>query len=383
MINPSLATRSASGAHLDNISRGNPAEGSSAAADKAKFDAAFGTGVNSGTPVIGITLNPNGGAVADPALAQPHAILQLRPPGPLVAGQQVGQGNSTGMAASAYGGPGPLVAPYKATEAQESREADNRGHANPALRMVFDAAVERRRADLEVPTTVANGMEAGRERLLRDMDLHTTNPASGISPASPTAASTGEGASGVNVDPITSPMPSSGGSQATQGLFGNTSGPIHAGSDTPLTSASPKISLSPVGASSQVFSVPAPRISTAEIGQAMHNALAAAQKERPITETREKDLVRAQQERPIDVIIKDDLEAAKAKLSLPGGEQELLMSTLGEDAEALVDPEAQKALLERANALLQEKYQMILDDFSTRITARDLKDGTGTAPASA
>ncbi|HSP23940.1 MAG TPA: hypothetical protein VLQ65_02075 [Saliniramus sp.] len=357
----SFANRTNSAAQFDNDSRGNPAQMSSAAADKAKFDAVFGAGVNSGAPLIGITLKPNGGAAADPATIQPHAMLQLLPPGPLVAGQRVGHGDASDLAAA--GAPGPLVA-----ERKENSENSARAHANPALRTVFDAAVDRRRADLEVPSTVAGGMEAGRERLVRDMELEAADPASGTSSASFTAASQGGGSSSVDASRITALM-----SAPVSGSPADAAGPLQSGSsDVAPTNAPMTISLSPAGSSTQAFSVPAPRISTAEIGQAMHRALAAAQQERPITETREKDLVRAQQERPIDTILMEELEAAKAKLSLPGGERELLISTLEESDEAgVVDLEAQMALLDRANELTHAKYQMILDDFSSRVAKRD------------
>lgn len=188
MINISFATRSNSAAQLDNESRGNPAQMSSAAADKAKFDALIGAGVNSGAPLIGITLKSNKDAAADPALVQPHAMLRLLPPGPLVPGQRIGHGDAADMAATASGAPGPLVAEHK-----ENSENSERAHANPALRTVFDVAVDRRRADLEVPSTLASGMEAGRERLVRDMELEAADPASGASSAAFTAAPQGGG----------------------------------------------------------------------------------------------------------------------------------------------------------------------------------------------
>lgn len=384
MINISFATQSNSAAQLD--SRGNTAEKSSAAADKAKFDAAIGAGVDSGAQKIGIILKPNSGVAADQALIQPHAMLQLLPPGPLVAGHKVVQGGGAemqggdaGMSATASGAPGLLVAQLKAAERAEARNGHS--HANTALRSVFDVGLANRRTELEVPATLASGMEAGRERLVRDMQHEFADPTFGASPASSSsafaAASASGGAAGVNASPITAPMPAPA-SGSPVNVFGRNQSGL---SNAAPTNAPMTISLSPAGSTAQAFSVAAPRISAAEIGQAMHRALAAAQQERPITETREKDLVRAQQERPIDIIIKEDLEAAKAKLSLPGGEQELLISTLGEQDEAgVIDPEAQKALLERANELLQEKYQMILDDYSARIAKRD---ATGAAAASA
>jgi|GEM_PF-5026636 len=382
MINISFATQSNSAAQLD--SRGNSAERSSAAADKAKFDAAIGAGVDSGAQKIGIILKPNSGVAADQALTQPHAMLQLLPLGPLVAGHKVGDAE---MGATASGAPGLLVAQQKTAERAEGRSEprNEKAHANPALRSVFDVAVANRRADLEVPSTLASGMEAGRERLVRDMQHELADPSFGTSSASSSSAFTASpsgGASGVNANPITAPMPPvANGSPVNPIGLGQSGSSNAAPTNAPMTISLAPASGSPAGSTAQAFSVAAPRISTAEIGQAMHRALAAAQQERPITETREKDLLRAQQERPIDIIIKEDLEAAKAKLSLPGGEQELLISTLGEQDEAgAIDPEAQKALLERANTLLQEKYQMILDDYSARIAKRG-ETGAGVASA--
>jgi hypothetical protein len=386
MINISFATQSNSAAQLE--SRGKSAEKSNAAADKANFDAAIGAGVDSGAQKIGIILKPNSGVAADQALTQPHAMLQLLPLGPLVAGHKVGDAE---MGATASGAPGLLVAQQKAAERAEGRSdpRNEKAHANPALRPVFDVAVANRRADLEVPSTLASGMEAGRERLVRDMQHELADPSFGRSSFGTSSASSSSaftaapgGASGVNANPITAPMPPlANGSPVNPLGLGQSGSSNVAPTNAPMTISLSPASGSPAGSSAQAFAVAAPRISAAEISQAMHRALAAAQQERPITETREKDLVRAQQERPIDIIIKEDLEAAKAKLSLPGGEQELLISTLGEADEAgVVDPEAQKALLERANELLQEKYQMILDDYSARIAKRG---GAGAATASA
>jgi hypothetical protein len=323
-------------------------------ADQEKFASAIGAGAMPGSPTIAIAMKPKSGTAADPTAIRPQAVLHLPSPGPLVAGQRAQDNDDAAHASStASGSPGVLVAPRNG----EAQRSERGRHANPLLRTVFDVAIAQRRADLEVPSAVAGAMEAGRERLTREMSL---GPAvSEIAPSSRTIspATSSDPSSSVNGDRVTSPM-----------------GPSTAATPRPTSSGSAPmtVSLSPAGASAQAFAVQAPRISTAEINIAMHSALAAAQQERPIAETREKDLVRAQQERPTDQIMKEDLEATKGKLVLPGGERDLLVQTLVEkDEEGLVDPEAEKILLERANAMLQEKYQMILDDYFTRIASRE------------
>jgi hypothetical protein len=183
MINLSLSPLSTS-----SLAKGNSAEKANAAADKARFEAAIGSGDDLGSPMIGITFKTNAGSASDPAATRPdavkpHAVLQL---GPLVAGHRIGQGEDAGMAATASGAPGLLVAQHKAAE---------RGGAGAALRTVFETGVAERRADLEVPSTLAAGMEAGRDRLMLDMQREAARAGQGASSAQFSSATPVEGGS--------------------------------------------------------------------------------------------------------------------------------------------------------------------------------------------